>query len=238
VCDTSVRGWRPISDAGVKRLSPPGDGVETEWPTNHSGGSLRNRAPSRNRPTKRPRARSRAYVARVLVYEDFVEVARRSAGHWWVKHTNRGRRWPWLERADAESEACVALVRICELYDETVVVDMPPEPFVAQRVQWAMIDWHRLVYGRGDCPPPPLHFDFDLFADGGWLVDQEVIAEFERIEDHVMLAQMIDDLPERERVVMRGRSRGLRLADIADDLGLTEGRICQIEKQALARLAC
>ena len=57
-------------------------------------------------------------------------------------------------------------------------------------------------------------------------------------EGKTKLAQMLDELPERERIVLDlYYRRELRLKDIASILDLTESRISQIHRQAIRRLS-
>jgi RNA polymerase sigma factor for flagellar operon FliA len=62
-------------------------------------------------------------------------------------------------------------------------------------------------------------------------------SEFEVHDDRHMISEVLKHLPDRERLVMRRYYfDGLTLAEIADSLGVTESRICQIHTKALRRL--
>jgi len=56
-------------------------------------------------------------------------------------------------------------------------------------------------------------------------------------ERHQIVARAVEQLPERERVVMSAYyQKGLSLKEIGVTIGVTESRVCQIHGQALKRL--
>ena len=72
-------------------------------------------------------------------------------------------------------------------------------------------------------------------AGGGPVYDP--IEDGERRETRSIVAEALSRLAERERLVMtRYYFEGLTLAQIADDLEVTESRVCQIHTKALRRL--
>ena len=72
-------------------------------------------------------------------------------------------------------------------------------------------------------------------AGGGPVYDP--IEDCERRETRSIVATALSHLAERERLVMtRYYFEGLTLAQIADDLDVTESRVCQIHTKALRRL--
>ncbi len=74
----------------------------------------------------------------------------------------------------------------------------------------------------------------DLVGD-----DTEVSAldHWMEAERHVIVAKAVDQLPERERLVMSAYyQKGLSLKEIGVTIGVTESRVCQIHGQALKRL--
>lgn len=74
----------------------------------------------------------------------------------------------------------------------------------------------------------------DRLGDNG---DQVIHAELEASERAGALQQALDSLPPRERLILARsyfEERPLRL--IAEELGVTESRVCQLRAQALARL--
>ena len=62
-------------------------------------------------------------------------------------------------------------------------------------------------------------------------------AVYSRVERKQILAQTIDSLPEREKLVIAlYYQEGLTLKEIGLVLGVTESRVCQLHTQALLRL--
>jgi RNA polymerase sigma factor for flagellar operon FliA len=67
--------------------------------------------------------------------------------------------------------------------------------------------------------------------------DDEVHGAVERADRRQAVRQAMDGLPSRERlVVSRSYFEERPLREIADELGVTESRVCQLRAQALARL--
>ncbi len=63
------------------------------------------------------------------------------------------------------------------------------------------------------------------------------LSRVEEIERRELLADEIDNLPERERLVLSlYYERGLTLKEIGSVLAVTESRVCQIHTRAIARL--
>lgn len=53
---------------------------------------------------------------------------------------------------------------------------------------------------------------------------------------HVWLMRLIGDLPDDDRYVVTRRLDGLNLAEIGDEMGVTESRVCQLHDRAVGRL--
>lgn len=82
-------------------------------------------------------------------------------------------------------------------------------------------------------------FDYDeAFRDSG-ADDDNPYLEAQRADQARLLAEAIEDLPERERTVIAlYYSDGLTLKEIARVLGVTESRVCQLHSKATLRLNC
>ncbi len=73
----------------------------------------------------------------------------------------------------------------------------------------------------------------DLVTDG----EDDPVEEFEHEEQRHVIAQQIDRLPQREKLVLAlYYYEGMNLADIGKVLGVTESRICQIHTKAVLHL--
>ncbi|GHC04972.1 FliA/WhiG family RNA polymerase sigma factor [Cerasicoccus arenae] len=67
--------------------------------------------------------------------------------------------------------------------------------------------------------------------------DEPVFQRLERNEMIGEVAELINQLPERQRsIIIQYYYEGKRLSDIAEVYGVTEARICQIHTQAVAKL--
>ncbi len=67
--------------------------------------------------------------------------------------------------------------------------------------------------------------------------DEDPLALLEREELKRIIAEAVDNLPEREKyVVALYYQEGMTLKEIGEVLGVTESRVCQIHSQAMARL--
>jgi RNA polymerase sigma factor for flagellar operon FliA len=63
------------------------------------------------------------------------------------------------------------------------------------------------------------------------------VAAFESEETKYLLAGAINQLPEREKIVVTlYYFEGLTLAEIGEILGVTESRVCQIHTKAVGQL--
>ena len=73
----------------------------------------------------------------------------------------------------------------------------------------------------------------DTIADSG----EGPVAAYEVEEMRQILAQAINDMPEREKIVLTlYYYEGLTLAEIGDVLGVTESRVCQIHTKSVIHL--
>lgn len=105
---------------------------------------------------------------------------------------------------------------------------------VAERVGMSLEEYHRSLQDAAVCQIASL--DEDLAATQR---DESADPFEETSEDRfrVALAAEIDNLPERERMVMSlYYQQELNLKEIGAVLGVTESRVCQLHGQALARL--
>ena len=105
---------------------------------------------------------------------------------------------------------------------------------VAERMGLSLDDYHRIVHDSASCQLASL--------DDGHVVDRgdDTLDPFrEAVDDgfRSALAGAIDELPERERLVMSLYYQDeLNLKEIGLVLKVTESRVCQLHGQALARL--
>lgn len=130
---------------------------------------------------------------------------------------------------------------------------VPLEGYAAIRIRGAMIDEYR----RRDYMPRvmrasmtaddprrhrPVSLDAPLHCDAGQcladlLPDGESAFE-DRIADESCVQWALAQLPDRQRHVIVGRYwLGQRLTDLGAELGVTESRACQLEREALRHLA-
>jgi RNA polymerase sigma factor for flagellar operon FliA len=73
----------------------------------------------------------------------------------------------------------------------------------------------------------------DTVADPG----EGPVAAYEVEEMRQILAQAINDMPEREKIVLTlYYYEGLTLAEIGEVLGVTESRVCQIHTKSVIHL--
>jgi RNA polymerase sigma factor for flagellar operon FliA len=73
----------------------------------------------------------------------------------------------------------------------------------------------------------------DTIADAG----DGPMAAYEVEEMRQILAQAINDMPEREKIVLTlYYYEGLTLAEIGEVLGVTESRVCQIHTKSVIHL--
>jgi RNA polymerase sigma factor FliA len=78
----------------------------------------------------------------------------------------------------------------------------------------------------------------DIFASPSESIGEDPASSAERSEQKRLLAQAIDDLPERERtVVALYYYDNLTQKEVAQVLGVTESRVCQIHTKAVLRLS-
>lgn len=100
----------------------------------------------------------------------------------------------------------------------------------------------RLLRGREGSAAelPPLSLDAPLSRD---VVEDGEVLRIESLADEhdelsgVIVRDLYGRLSERERLVLTMADAGFRLSEIGALVGLTESRVCQIRRRALARLA-
>lgn len=100
---------------------------------------------------------------------------------------------------------------------------------------WGLVEaLHRqkTVWIEPDEPSQPE--EIQALADPGW---EDPLTRLIAEEDAQHVRQAIRDLPERDRTVLSLYfSEGLLLREIGSRLGVTEGRVCQLQQRALRRL--
>jgi RNA polymerase sigma factor for flagellar operon FliA len=123
----------------------------------------------------------------------------------------------------------------------------PTEPEVAERLGIGLDDLHQIFSQVSYVNVVALD---ELLTVGGEkgdklsLVDtledtkaEDPVTAFEAEETKFLLARAINQLPEREKIVVTlYYYEGLTLAEIGRVLGVTESRICQMHTQAVARI--
>jgi RNA polymerase sigma factor for flagellar operon FliA len=84
-----------------------------------------------------------------------------------------------------------------------------------------------------------LGFLLDIQSMPGSTQPQDAYAELEKAQMSAALLEGLDQLPERDRaIVVLHYYHQLSFVDIADQFGVTKGRISQLHKRALERLRC
>ena len=104
---------------------------------------------------------------------------------------------------------------------------------VAQHMGIALAEYHRLLQDAASCQLASIEdAGSDQYADDANPFEDAADEQF-----RTALAQAIENLPERERLVMSlYYSEGLNLKEIGAVLDVTESRVCQLHGQALTRL--
>jgi RNA polymerase sigma factor for flagellar operon FliA len=109
----------------------------------------------------------------------------------------------------------------------------PTEAEVADGLGVSITDYHSLLNDVGPITLMP----FEELSEHGGADGVQPWQKVEREELMVHIATAIDDLPEREKLVVTLYfQRDLTLKEIAQVLGVSEGRACQLKTQALLRL--
>ncbi|MCC7495229.1 MAG: FliA/WhiG family RNA polymerase sigma factor [Fimbriimonadaceae bacterium] len=110
----------------------------------------------------------------------------------------------------------------------------PTEDEVASGLGMSVTDYHMLLSDVG--PITLMPFD-EITEHGGIDQDSQPWDKVERAELLAAVARSIEDLPEREKLVVTLYfHRDLTLKEIAQILDVSEGRACQLKTQALLRL--
>lgn len=163
----------------------------------------------------------------------------------------RPRMLPMYELEDLAQMGFRGLVQASERFDPAVGVKF--STFAYRRIRGAIIDelrrrdWvPRQVRASGEetpiigslswPAPTPNGMDGDVLEVGDLIEGPAAPLDegLERADLHAALRRLLD---ERELTVIVGSYfRGLRLAVVADEMGLTESRVCQIRQKALAKL--
>ncbi|MBI5832267.1 MAG: FliA/WhiG family RNA polymerase sigma factor [Armatimonadetes bacterium] len=109
----------------------------------------------------------------------------------------------------------------------------PTEDEVADGLGVSLTDYHALLNDVGPITLMP----FDEITEHGGTDSSQPSSKVEREELLTAVAGAIDDLPDREKLVVTLYfQRDLTLKEIAQVLGVSEGRACQLKTQALLRL--
>jgi RNA polymerase sigma factor FliA len=142
------------------------------------------------------------------------------------------RKLDWAPRSVHRKARAVAAA-MCEIEKETGRDARDQE--IARKLGIGMEEYHAIVQDAASCRLASL----DDAAATATALD-EAADPFREVADEgfrVALAQAIDTLPERERLVMSlYYSDGLNLKEIGAVLKVTESRVCQLHGQALMRL--
>jgi len=109
----------------------------------------------------------------------------------------------------------------------------PTEDEVADGLGVSLTDYHALLNDVGPITLMP----FDEITEHGGTESAQPSQKVERDELLTAVSAAIDDLPDREKLVVTLYfQRDLTLKEIAQVLGVSEGRACQLKTQALLRL--
>ena len=152
------------------------------------------------------------------------------------------RRCDWLPRSARQKSHDIddATVRL-----ERKLGRSPGAEEIAAEMQMTMDQYARTVASVGTAPMIPSgdivfgHNDdgfssADVVPDGGDQGPMRKVLRKERVE---ILAKAIEQLPDKERIVVSFYYfEGLTMREMADALHLTEGRISQLHSQAMARM--
>jgi RNA polymerase sigma factor for flagellar operon FliA len=151
------------------------------------------------------------------------------------------RRCDWLPRSARQKSHDIedATIRLERKLGRT-----PGADEIAAEMQMSLDQYARTVASVGAAPMIPTsdmnfgHDDgvsaSDVVPDGGDQGPMRKVLRKERVE---ILAKAIEQLPDKERVVVSFYYfEGLTMREMADALHLTEGRISQLHSQAMARL--
>ena len=152
------------------------------------------------------------------------------------------RRCDWLPRSARQKSHDIedATIRLEHKLGRT-----PGADEIAAEMKMTIDQFSRTVASVGTAPMIPAgdmtftHMDegfssADVVPDGGDQGPMRKVLRKERVE---ILAKAIEQLPDKERVVVSFYYfEGLTMREMADSLHLTEGRISQLHSQAMARL--
>ena len=163
-----------------------------------------------------------------------------------------GRSVPYSYRADLYSFAAIGLMDAIDKFKPEMGFRF--ETYASRRIRGAMSDGLRALdwLPRGASERAsrvietivPVDFKSARTVTGARL--EEAISDpvqgtlFDGLElesDHEEVATAIEDLPDRERRIVKDHYyRQRRLADIGVDMGITESRVCQLHRRALRML--
>lgn len=114
------------------------------------------------------------------------------------------------------------------------------ETEVARRLGISLDEYHQVLRDAASCRLLSLSGSGDEDGEGIDVADEGGMGPAQALETDAMqaaLAEAIDGLPEREKLVMSlYYDEELNLKEIGEVLGVTESRVCQIHGQALVRL--
>jgi RNA polymerase sigma factor for flagellar operon FliA len=114
------------------------------------------------------------------------------------------------------------------------------ETEVARRLGISLDEYHQVLRDAASCRLLSLSGSGDEDGEGIDVADEGGMGPAQALEANAMqtaLAEAIDGLPEREKLVMSlYYDEELNLKEIGEVLGVTESRVCQIHGQALVRL--
>jgi RNA polymerase sigma factor FliA len=109
---------------------------------------------------------------------------------------------------------------------------------IAAELELSLDDYHRLLADASSGPLFSLDDGADVtHAEPEARQEENPRAKLESLEFQNSIAECIERLPEREAMVLAlYYQEELHLKEIGEVLGVTESRVCQIHRQALARL--
>ena len=151
----------------------------------------------------------------------------RAIAHGYARH----HRIPDYAHDDLEQEAVLGLLAAAERWDESTGV--PFRLFAAHRIRGAMADWVRAqTHSRMTAPPVHVELGGPMLAEA--LADADRRTPERATLDRLAARRLLDGplLPVERHVLIRHHLDGATLLEIGRELGITESRVCQIERGA------
>lgn len=141
-------------------------------------------------------------------------------------------RWPWLDRDEVLSDACLGATHALNRYDPARGV--PLDGYAFYRARRAVLDGirYRLPLTRDGHPRKP---EVSLEALLPFIPHPRSPEPERAVDDRDQLTRILNALPAEQASVLREHDLAERtLADIARSWGVSESAVCKLRKRALA----